>query len=596
MFLRIQLLHQVVLHGPAGSLLNGAVLIAYIAVESGADRFRIFGILPQQHCQLRTVLRDNGPVGQQIPQVQLSTQHVALVQQRCTANNYRAGKSALFQQIRLLADAFFQIDHAELHSIRIVRHGKDQVFFCVRNIGVTQKCLITDAPFTKLHALGGILCGNGHLGTYRDLILPIRVLGNGIGNILQIAVLILHRHTGQGTIGNLQLTLRCLLLRLRAATTGVSTGICTTSILTGIGIRGRGQFCSYGDSSFAAGHGIACLGQRSIQLILACRSKGYADFVSAALQAVQIQFEVLVGHILPVAIELIFQLLHTACRAGKARLCGHIRICIIVCSDLDLKLLRRIGLNVCSCRGDLNCGVHISSNCIIIFAICQLLAVLIGHCCGQGLLAICLRGDAELIACFTATKFNRYSTLGNLLPRVARVCWIRILPLDLFVFITKAELAGALVAVIVGGNGHSKGMGFILLNSLVVQVSKGNGRIYIFVYLKGLAVAAILNFIVAGILHNSSQGHGCIIGILGNSNTESHAAHGINVKGIRHFLPLARSAVVVFQLCIGAVAQCQGHGCICIRVLITSQGKLMLLASLNFFSISSKVVDFHAGG
>ena len=49
MFLRIQLLHQVILHGPAGSLLNRAVLIAYIAVESGADRFRIFGILPQQH-------------------------------------------------------------------------------------------------------------------------------------------------------------------------------------------------------------------------------------------------------------------------------------------------------------------------------------------------------------------------------------------------------------------------------------------------------------------------------------------------------------------------------------------------------------------
>lgn len=96
------------------------------------------------------------PWGSRYRQVQLSTQHVALVQQRCTANNYRAGKSALLHQIRLLADAFFQIDHAELHSIRIVRHGKDQVFFCVRNIGVAQKCLITDAPFTKLHALGGI--------------------------------------------------------------------------------------------------------------------------------------------------------------------------------------------------------------------------------------------------------------------------------------------------------------------------------------------------------------------------------------------------------------------------------------------------------
>ena len=152
------------------------------------------------------------------------------------------------------------------------------------------------------------------------------------------------------------------------------------------------------------------------------------------------------------------------------------------------------------------------------------------------------------------------------------------------------------VCIVIGGNTYGKVFCFTGFHRGMVKVGNGNLGIYIFVYLKGLAVAAILNLIAAGILHNSSQGHGCIVSILGNSNTETHVAHVPNVKGTSHFLPLLRSAVVVFQLCIGAVAQCQGHGCICIRVLITSQGKLMLLASLNFFSISSKVVDFHAGG
>ena len=129
----------------------------------------------------------------------------------------------------------------------------------------------------------------------------------------------------------------------------------------------------------------------------------------------------------------------------------------------------------------------------------------------------------------------------------------------------------------------------------MVKAINGNLGIYIFVYLKGLAVAAILNFIAFGIIHNSSQGHGCIVSILGNSNTELHVAHVPNFKGIRHFLPLVRSAVVIFQLCVGAVVQFQGHSCSSVSLLITDQGKRMLLASLNFFS-SSNVVDFHAGG
>ena len=152
------------------------------------------------------------------------------------------------------------------------------------------------------------------------------------------------------------------------------------------------------------------------------------------------------------------------------------------------------------------------------------------------------------------------------------------------------------VCIVIEGNIYGKVLCFTGFHRGIVKVGNGNLGIYIFVYLKGLTVAAILNFMAFGILHNSSQGHGCIVGILGNSNTELHVAHVPNFKGIRHFLPLLRSAVVIFQLCVGAVVQFQGHSCSCVSVLLTSQGKLMLLASLNGSSFSINAVDFHAGG
>ena len=48
-------LHQILLHCPAGGLLCVGIALVDVAVEGGAYRFRLPGVLPQQLGQLATV-------------------------------------------------------------------------------------------------------------------------------------------------------------------------------------------------------------------------------------------------------------------------------------------------------------------------------------------------------------------------------------------------------------------------------------------------------------------------------------------------------------------------------------------------------------